>query len=70
MAALFLSEIAIGLIHRAMPQVNVMMHTMPAKAWLTVAALALSMPILARGMGVVFAQMGATLSGVLQAAGR
>ena len=69
-ASLFLAEIAIGLINRAMPQVNVMMLTLPVKATLAIAALALSVPFLAHAMGVTFDRMGMTLAGIVRGMGR
>jgi flagellar biosynthetic protein FliR len=68
-AALFLAEVAIGLMNRAMPQVNVMMLTLPAKSLLALAVLALSIPLLARGLVYVFGQMGGQLAGIVRAFG-
>jgi flagellar biosynthetic protein FliR len=65
-ASLFLAEIAIGLINRAMPQVNVMMLTLPVKASLAIAALALSVPFLAHAMGITFDRMGEALAGIVR----
>src|SRR5438132_14348373 len=68
-ASLFLAESAIGLINRAMPQVNIMMLTLPVKAILAVAALALSVPFLAHAMGVTFDRMGGALAGIVRGFG-
>jgi flagellar biosynthesis protein FliR len=68
-ASLFLAEIAIGLMNRAMPQVNVMMLTLPVKACLAIGVLALSVPFLAHAMGVTFDRMGETLAGIVRSMG-
>src|SRR5262249_22307505 len=68
-AALFLAEIGIGLIHRAMPQVNAMILTLPAKAALTLVALALSAPVLIMGIGNAFERLGEALWHVVKAMG-
>jgi len=68
-SALFLAEIAVGLMNRAMPQVNVMMLTLPAKSMLALGALALSVPLLARGLMYVFGLMGAQVGGIVRAFG-
>jgi flagellar biosynthesis protein FliR len=65
-AALFLAEIAIGLANRALPQVNMMMLTLPLKAILSVSALAVVVPILVRVMALVFGEMGPALAQVLR----
>lgn len=69
-AALFLVEIAIALAGRALPQVNVMMLTLPLKGMLTVGAVVLAIPILARLLEGVFQSIGADLSTILQGMGR
>jgi flagellar biosynthetic protein FliR len=69
-AALFLAEVAIGLINRALPQVNVMILTLPVKAMLAVCALALCIPVLIRALGLVFSNLGPELAQVLRAMGR
>lgn len=69
-ASLFLAEVAIGLINRAMPQVNIMMLTLPVKACLAVSALALAVPFLAHGMGFTFDRMGEALAGIVRGIGR
>jgi flagellar biosynthetic protein FliR len=68
-ASLFLAEVATGLINRAMPQVNIMMLTLPVKASLAIAALALSVPYLAHTMAVTFDRMGEALAGIVRAMG-
>jgi flagellar biosynthetic protein FliR len=68
--ALFLSEIAIGLITRAMPKMNVMMLTLPAKSGLAIGALALSIPVMARALEVSFSHMAISLAGIVRALGR
>jgi flagellar biosynthetic protein FliR len=65
-AALFLAEIAIGLANRALPQVNLMMLTLPLKAILAVSALAVAVPVLVRVMTMVFGEMGPALAQVLR----
>jgi flagellar biosynthetic protein FliR len=69
-AALFLAEIAVGFITRAMPQMNVMMLTLPAKGALAVAALALSIPMMARAMELAFGHMGTALASIVRGMGR
>jgi flagellar biosynthesis protein FliR len=68
-AALFLAEIAAGFISRAMPQMNVIMLTLPAKAGLALGALALSLPMMARGLEVAFDHMGAALACIVRGLG-
>jgi flagellar biosynthesis protein FliR len=68
-ACLFLAEIAIGLINRAMPQVNIMMLTLPVKACLAIAALALSVPFLTHTLAFSFDRMGEMLAGVVRGMG-
>lgn len=68
-AALFLAEIAIGLVNRALPQVNVMMLMLPVKAILAVGALALCAPLLARTMETVFRGLDVELLRVLRVMG-
>jgi flagellar biosynthetic protein FliR len=68
-AALFLTEIAIGLANRAMPQVNVMILTLPVRAGLAVLALALSVPVTARAMAVVVSRLGSGLDQILRGVG-
>jgi flagellar biosynthesis protein FliR len=65
-AALFLAEIAVGFISRAMPQMNVMMLTLPAKSGLALGALALSIPMTARALEVAFSHMGAALACIVR----
>jgi flagellar biosynthesis protein FliR len=68
-ASLFLAEIAIGLINRAMPQVNIMMLTLPVKACLAIAALALSVPFLTHTLAFGFDRMGEVLAGLVRGLG-
>jgi flagellar biosynthetic protein FliR len=68
-AALFLAEIAVGLINRALPQVNVMMLTLPVKSALAIGVLAVSIPVLARALERLFAQMGAQVLGIARVLG-
>jgi flagellar biosynthetic protein FliR len=69
-AALFLSEIAIGFLSRAMPQMNILMLTLPAKSGLAIGALALSLPVVARALEVAFSQMAMSLASIVRAMGR
>lgn len=68
--ALFLAEIAIGFITRAMPRMNVMMLTLPAKSGLAMGVLALSLPVVAHALGIAFGQMGAGLASIVRGLGR
>jgi len=68
--ALFLAEIAIGFITRAMPRMNVMMLTLPAKSGLAIGALALSVPVVAHALGMAFAEMGMGLASIVRGMGR
>ena len=68
-AALFLVEIAIVLANKTLPQVNVMMLTLPVKAMLTVGAVALSIPLIARILQGVFQGLGADLAHLLPGIG-
>ncbi len=68
-AVLFLSEVAVGLVSRAMPQMNMMMLTLPAKSSLALGAVGLSIPLLGRALEVTFGQMGTALSGVVRSLG-
>jgi flagellar biosynthetic protein FliR len=68
-AALFLVEIAIALANRALPQVNVMILSLPLKALLTVGAVALSIPVLARLMEAVFQGLSLDLGRLVQGMG-
>lgn len=65
-AALFLAEIAIGLANRALPQVNMMMLTLPMKAILGVSAMAVAVPIMLHVMSQVFGELGPALGQVLR----
>ncbi len=69
-AALFLSEIAIAFISRAMPQMNVLMLTLPAKSGLALGALALSLPVVARALEIAFGHMAVSLASIVRAMGR
>lgn len=66
-ATLFLVEVGLGLVNRALPQVNVMILSLPAKAALALGALALSLPLLVQAMAGLFEQLGPMLSAVLRA---
>jgi flagellar biosynthetic protein FliR len=68
-ATLFLVEIAMGLIHRALPQVNTLILTFPVKAWVALCALMLSLPVIVRALERVFGDLGAVLTDVLRAVG-
>lgn len=52
--ALLLAEVAVAVLSRAVPQVNIMLLTLPAKALMAVAGAALTIPILVRIMTVMF----------------
>jgi flagellar biosynthetic protein FliR len=65
-ATLFLVEVGMGLINRALPQVNVLMMSLPAKAALALCVLALSLPLLIQSLTALFESLGPMLSGVLR----
>jgi hypothetical protein len=46
-----------------------MMLTLPAKGALAISVLALSVPVLARALEVVFGQMGSQLNGIVRGLG-
>lgn len=56
-AALFLAEVAVALLGRAMPQMNLLILALPVKGWLAIAALALALPIVAQVLASSFRQM-------------
>jgi flagellar biosynthetic protein FliR len=66
-AALFLAEIAVGLANRALPQMNVMLLSMPLRAGLAVLVLALAMPVVVRVMAGLVNRIGSGLMQVLRA---
>jgi flagellar biosynthetic protein FliR len=68
-AALFLAEIAVGLFNRALPQVNVLMLTLPVKSALAMGVLAISVPVMARALERLFGNMGAQLLGIVRGLG-
>jgi flagellar biosynthetic protein FliR len=65
-AVLFLAEVTIGLLSRAMPQVNMMMLTLPAKSSMALGALALSIPLIGQALMTIFHRMGGTLEGLVR----
>jgi flagellar biosynthetic protein FliR len=60
-AALFLAEIAMGLMNRALPQLHVMMLSLPVKALLAVSAVAVAMPVIVQELEAIFARLGPEL---------
>lgn len=66
---LFLSEMAIAIANRAMPQLNVLMLSLPVKAVLAVAALGALVPTLNQSLTGIFSQFGPTLSSALRILG-
>jgi flagellar biosynthesis protein FliR len=68
-AALMLSDLALGLVGRSMPQMNLMMVGMPAKILVGLAALALSSPMVVNMAAGTLAQMERYLLAVLKAVG-
>jgi flagellar biosynthetic protein FliR len=65
-AAIFLMEIAIALANKALPQVNVMILTLPVKALVTVSCVALSIPLIARVLEGTFSGIGADLASLIR----
>jgi flagellar biosynthesis protein FliR len=68
-AALFLAEVATGLLSRALPHVNVMVLTLPMKAILAIFGLALSLPLLAQAMAAAISSLGGAWAQILRPAG-
>jgi flagellar biosynthetic protein FliR len=69
-AALFLAEVATGLLSRALPHVNVMILTLPVKSILAICGLALCLPLLAQAMQGAVTSLGGTWTQILRAAGQ
>jgi flagellar biosynthesis protein FliR len=59
----------VGLINRALPQVNVMMLTLPVKSVLAMGVLAVSIPVMARALEELFGTMGSQLGGIVRGLG-
>jgi flagellar biosynthetic protein FliR len=66
---LFLAEIGLALINKALPQMNAMFLALPAKGLLAVGAIALSLPIIAESMRNGVGVMGINLDAVLRVMG-
>lgn len=64
---LFLAEIALALVNRAMPQMNAMFLALPAKGLLALGAMALTMPVLTQSLRNGMNLLGSDLTGVLRA---
>lgn len=58
---LFMTEMALSIINRALPQLNVLMLSLPLKALLALSVLAVTIPILSSALGNIFNGMGAAL---------
>ena len=69
-AALFLAEVATGLLSRALPHVNVMMLTLPVKSILAICGLALCLPLLSQALAGAVNNLGGTWTQVLRAVGQ
>ncbi len=63
--ALFLAEVAAGIASRALPQVNMMILTLPVKAVVAVCALAMALPLMARGLAGIFSAIPSDLAHLL-----
>jgi flagellar biosynthetic protein FliR len=68
-AALFLAEVATGLLSRALPHVNVMVLTLPMKAILAVFGLALALPMLAQAMAGAIGSLDSAWAQILRPPG-
>jgi flagellar biosynthetic protein FliR len=68
-AALFLAEIAMGLMNRALPRLHIMMLALPLKALLGIVAVAISIPVLVEALAALFARLGPELMHFLRILG-
>lgn len=67
---LFMTEVALSIVNRALPQLNVLMLSLPAKALLAVTALAVSVPVLSQALTIVFNDLGSALVAGLRLLGK
>lgn len=66
---LFLAEISLALVNKALPQMNAMFLAMPAKGLVAVGAIALSLPVIAETMRGGINILGVNLDAVLRVMG-
>ena len=66
---LFLAEIGLALVNKALPQMNAMFLALPAKGLLAIAAIALSLPVIAQTMQGGIGLMGVNLDAVIRLMG-
>jgi flagellar biosynthetic protein FliR len=64
--SLFLTEIAISIANRALPQMNVLMLSLPLKGLLALLALALGMSVVTQSLGGILGSFGDVLHGILR----
>jgi flagellar biosynthetic protein FliR len=67
--ALLLAEFAIGIMSRAVPQVNMMILTMPGKALLAVCGAAISIPVIAQVLSVICSNIQSDINVVMRMLG-
>jgi flagellar biosynthetic protein FliR len=67
--ALLLAEIAVGIMSRAVPQVNMMLLTMPGKALLAVCGAAITIPLLAQILSGVCSSIQSDIAAVMRIMG-
>ena len=63
---LFMTELALSLVNRALPQFNVMMVSMPVKALLALLTLATALPPLGNALALIFSDFGSVLISALR----
>ena len=58
---LFMTEMALSIVNRALPQLNVLMLSLPLKALLAITILTATIPALSNALSLVFSNMGSAL---------
>lgn len=66
---LFMTEMALSIVNRALPQLNVLMLSLPLKALLAVTVLAITIPLLSNALSAVFVNMGSALEAGIRVLG-
>ncbi len=63
---LFMTELALSIVNRALPQFNVLMLSLPLKAVLAVVALGVALPSLGNALSLIFSDFGSVLVSALR----
>lgn len=63
---LFMTELALSIVNRALPQFNVLMLSLPLKAVLAVLALGMALPPLGSALALIFTDLGSVLVSALR----